>query len=149
MDGMTDTKTTTLTRIYDAPASLVFDCCLKPEHLVHWYNAGDGWTTPSAVTDPKPGGRFNIRFQSPDPKIGFDFTGTYDEIVPPAPGKSGRIKYTIDDGRPVWMEFLEKDGKTYLTLILTLENIHSEEQQRHGWGAMLENLNIYLERTAA
>jgi uncharacterized protein YndB with AHSA1/START domain len=148
---MTDVqaKTTTLTRTYDAPASLVFDCCLKPEHLIHWYNAGDGWTTPSAQTDPRPGGRFNIRFQGPDPKMGFDFTGTYDEIVPPAPGKSGRIKYTIDDGRPVWMEMLEKDGKTYLTLVLTLEGTHSEEQQRHGWGEMLKNLDTYLKRNAA
>src|SRR4051812_31343854 len=64
-DAPADPKTTPLTRTYDAPASLVFDCCLKPEHLVHWYNAGDGWTTPSAETDPRPGGRFNIRFQGP------------------------------------------------------------------------------------
>ncbi len=47
------------------------------------------------------------------------------------------------------MEFLEKDGKTYVTLILTLENTHSEEQQRHGWGVMMDNLNTYLERKAA
>jgi len=29
-----------------------------------------------------------------------------------------------------------------------LENVHSEEQQRHGWGAMLDNLTTYLERKA-
>jgi hypothetical protein len=30
-----------------------------------------------------------------------------------------------------------------------LEGTHSEEQQRHGWGEMLNNLNTYLERKAA
>ena len=39
------------------------------------------------------------------------------------------------------------DART-ITLILTLKTPHSEEQQRHGWSAMLENLNLYLERKA-
>jgi uncharacterized protein YndB with AHSA1/START domain len=95
-------KTTILTRLSDAPRELVFECWLKPEHLLHWYSAGGGWTTPYAETDPKTGGRFKIGFAAPDGKGSFDFTGTY-----------------------------------------------SEEQQRHGWGAMLENLNTYLERKAA
>lgn len=145
---MNDPVTITLARTYDAPAALIFDCWLKPEHLIHWYSAGSGWTTPHAHTDPKAGGRFNIGFRGPDGK-GFDFTGTYDEITPPTPGKSGRIKFTIDDGRPVWVEMLEKDGKTHLTLVLTLEGAHSEEQLRHGWGAMLDNLALHLERKAA
>jgi hypothetical protein len=98
---MTDAKTIVITRLFDAPRALVFECWLKPEHLLHWYSAGDGWTTPHARTDPRTGGRFNIGF-----------------------------------------------GKTLITLTLTLETTHSEEQQRHGWSAMLENLNLYLERKA-
>ena len=47
---MTD-ATITLTRLFDAPRALVFECWLKPEHLVHWYSAGDGWTTPYAESD--------------------------------------------------------------------------------------------------
>ena len=142
-------KTTILTRAYDAPAALVFECWLKPEHLLHWFGAGDGWTTPHATTDPRAGGRFNIGFAGPDGKTGFDFTGTYDEITPPAPGQNGRLAFTIDDGRPVSVEFSERGGKTHITLTLTLESTHSEEQQRHGWGAMLDNLNLHLERKAA
>src|ERR1700690_4603142 len=77
-------------------------------------------------------------------KGSFDFTGTYSEVKPPE-----RIVIMIDDGRPVTVEFKEQTGKTLVTLTLTLETTHSEEQQRHGWGAMLENLNTYLERKAA
>ena len=47
------------------------------------------------------------------------------------------------------MVFTEQNGKTRITLTLTLESTHSEEQQRHGWSAMLENLSTYLERKAA
>jgi hypothetical protein len=47
------------------------------------------------------------------------------------------------------VDFTEQGGKTLITLTLTLEDLHSEEQQRHGWGAMLANLETYLERKAA
>ena len=146
---MTDAKTTILTRIYDAPASLVFECFIKPEHLLHWYSAGGGWTTPHARSDAKVDGRFDIGFADPEGKMTFDFTGTYKEITPPAPGRNGRLHYIIDDGRPVWVEFAEAGGKTTVTLTLTLESTNSEEQQRHGWGAMLDNLDLYLERKSA
>ena len=84
-----------------------------------------------------------------DGKTGFDFTGTYDEITPPTPGRNGRLVFTIDDGRPVTVDFSQSGGKTTINLTLTLEGTHSEEQQRHGWTAMLDNLNLYLERKAA
>ena len=146
---MSDVRTITITRLFDAPRALVFECWTKPEHLLHWYSAGGGWTTPHARTDPRQGGRFNIGFAGPDGKSGFDFTGTYDEVTPPGPGKNGRIAFTIYDGRRVIVDFAGQGGKTLITLILTLETTHSEEQQRHGWSAMLENLNTYLERKAA
>jgi uncharacterized protein YndB with AHSA1/START domain len=136
--------TIVITRLFDAPRPLVFECWLKPEHLLHWYSAGEGWTTPHAQTDPRKGGRFNIGFAGPDGKSGFDFTGTYDEVKAP-----DRIAFTIDDGRPVIVDFADQGGKTLVTLTLTLETTHSEEQQRHGWSAMLENLHKYLERTHA
>jgi uncharacterized protein YndB with AHSA1/START domain len=137
---MTEAKTITITRLYDAPRSLVFDCWLKPEHLVHWYSAGDGWSTPYAESDGCTGGRFKIGFAGPDGKVAFDFTGTYDEVTAPE-----RIAFTADDGRPMRVEFSDQGGKTLVTLTLTLEPTHSEEQQRHGWTAMLANLETYLE----
>lgn len=39
---MTDAGTIILTRRFDAPATLVFECWLKPKHLLHWYSAGGG-----------------------------------------------------------------------------------------------------------
>jgi uncharacterized protein YndB with AHSA1/START domain len=146
---MPDARTILITRLFDAPAALVFECWLKPEHLIHWYSAGGGWTTPYAESDGRTNGRFKIGFAPPDGKGGFDFTGVYNEVTPPAPGRAGRIVFTIDDGRPVTVDFADQGGKTLVSLTLTLEGTHSEEQQRHGWTAMIENLGTYLERTQA
>jgi uncharacterized protein YndB with AHSA1/START domain len=137
-------KTILVTRLFDAPRELVFECWLKPEHLIHWYSAGDGWTTPYAESDGRTGGRFKVGFAAPDGKISFDFTGTYDEVTPPSV-----IAFTADDGRPMRVVFSEQGGKTMVELTLTLEPTHSEEQQRHGWTAMINNLGAYLERKAA
>lgn len=136
----TAAKTIVITRLFDAPRHLVFECWLKAEHLVHWYSAGDGWTTPHAESDGRTGGRFKIGFAAPDGKLAFDFTGTYDEVTPPE-----RIVFTSDDGRPMRVDFADQDGKTLVTFTLTLESTYSEDQQRHGWTAILANLGKYLE----
>jgi uncharacterized protein YndB with AHSA1/START domain len=141
---MTDAKTITITRLFDAPRALVFECWLKPEHLVQWYSAGDGWTTPYAQSDGRTGGRFKIGFAGPDGKLAFDFTGTYDEVTP-----LERIVLTADDGRTMRAEFSDQGGKTLVTFTLALEPTHSEEQQRHGWSNILANLGKYLDSKSA
>ena len=79
---MPDTsKEITLTRIIDAPADLVFKAWTEAEHLRQWYSP-DGFTIPSATTDAREGGAFEIVMRSPD---GYDFplTGTFREFDPP------------------------------------------------------------------
>lgn len=136
-----EAKTTTIVRLIDAPRARVYQAWLTPEDLMQWHFASEGWTTPSAKVDAHVGGKFNIRFQSPDPQVGFDFEGSFDELV-----ESERIVYTIGDGRKVWVEFADEDGKTKVTLTLTLETQHTEEQQREGWGAMVDHLGKYLSK---
>ncbi len=134
-------KTITITRTYDAPRELVFKAWLQPEHIVQWYHAGGGWTTPYAESDAKAGGALRIGFASPDGKQSFDLEGRYDEIIP-----SSRIAYTMADGRPVTIDLEESGGRTRLTLVLALEDTNSAEQQRDGWTEMLVNLETYLAR---
>ncbi len=45
-----------ITRVFDAPPELVFDCWTQPEHLQHWQGAPRGFTVTSSVSDIKPGG---------------------------------------------------------------------------------------------
>ena len=128
-----------IARTIDAPRALAFKAWIEPAHILHWYYASEGWTTPYAETDPRPGGAFRIGFGSPDGKNDFAFEGVYKTLSAPQ-----KLVFTIADGRPVTVHFAEAAGKTRITIDLTLETLHSEQQQREGWGAMLDHLGQYL-----
>ena len=135
----TQWQTTTIERFISAPRARVWKAWTDPEQLVHWFSAGEGWTTPYAKVDVRAGGKFDIGFQSPDGKTGFPFAGTYDEVVEPE-----KIAFTIGDGRPVTVLFEDLGERTRVVLTLALEKVNSEEQQRQGWTAMLVHLADYI-----
>ena len=123
-----------------APRALVFEAWTDPKHLVHWYSAGDGWTTPFADVDLRVGGEFRVGFSGPDGKHDFVFWGRYDEITPPS-----RLAATMGDGRPMTVTLTEiGKNRTHLRLEFGAEGTSSIEQQRHGWTAMVVNLAEYL-----
>ncbi len=135
-----DSNTIVIERVITAPRERVYKAFLDPEDLKAWSYATQGWTSPYAESDARPGGAFKIGFQSPDRKNDFDFGGTYDELVEPE-----RIVYTIGDGRKVWITLVEEEGKTRVILELTLETMNTAEQQREGWSGMLAHLAKHLE----
>lgn len=132
-------RTILITRELDAPRELVFEAMTKPEHIVHWHHAGDGWTTPFAETDVRPGGKLRIGYASPDGKESFVLEGTYREVVAP-----GRIVYALSDGRAVTTTLESIGRKTKVTIELTLETEYHEDLQRQGWSEHLDNLASYL-----
>ena len=129
----------TLTRLIDAPRARVYAAFLAPDDLMKWYYATDGWTTPYARIDAKPGGEFHIGFRSPDSEHEFDFWGTYDVLTEPE-----RIASTLGDGRKAEVLFADEGGKTRVTWTFEAEPTHTIEQQREGWGAQLAHLGEYL-----
>ena len=132
-------RTIVIIRVFDAPRALVFAAFTRPEHLVHWHNAGEGWTTPFADSDPRPGGALRIGYGSPDGKDDFALEATYQDIVEPE-----RLSYLMGD-RLVTVTFDDVGGKTKVTLELTLETEYHEDLQRGGWSAHLDNLAAYLQ----
>ncbi len=132
-------RTIVISRVFDAPRKLVFEAFTKPEHLVHWHHAGEGWTTPFAETDPRPGGKLRIGYGSPDGKDDFVLEGLFREVVEPK-----RIVYVMFGDRPVTVTFKDLGGKTKVDLELTLETEYHEDLQRGGWTEHLENLATYL-----
>jgi uncharacterized protein YndB with AHSA1/START domain len=132
--------TIVIERDIDAPRALVFEAWTDPKHLVHWYSAGDGWTTPFADVDLRVGGEFRVGFADPDGKHDFVFWGRYDEITPPS-----RLAATMGDGRAMSVTLTEIGrNRTHLRLEFGAENTNSIEQQRHGWTAMVVHLEQYL-----
>src|SRR5260221_273891 len=85
-------RTLTLTRVFGAPRDLVWTALTDPKHITQWMFAND-WESPSATIDLRPGGAFSIAMRPADrSQEGFDFDGTYREVMKPE-----RIAIAIGD----------------------------------------------------
>jgi len=52
-------------RHFDAPRALVFQAWTTAEHMKNWFSP-EHFTTPEAVIECRPGGRFDVCMQAPD-----------------------------------------------------------------------------------
>jgi uncharacterized protein YndB with AHSA1/START domain len=130
-------RTLTLKRVFDAPRDLVWTAYTDPKHITKWLFAND-WESPYAKIDLREGGTFSVGMRPADhSEAGFDFGGTYREIVKPE-----RIVQVTGDGRVMTTTFEEVLGGTRLTL--TLEMAMSEAQERAGWSQILDHFNAHL-----
>jgi uncharacterized protein YndB with AHSA1/START domain len=138
----------TLTRIFDAPRSLVFDAWTEPQHLIRWWGPR-GFTMPTCEMDVRAGGKYRFRMRSPEgPEVWWH--GICREIVKP-----DRIVWTcsIDDadgnsisGETVLTVTLEDQaGKTKLTLHQAMFASDTlKESHNNGWNSAMERLAEYL-----
>jgi uncharacterized protein YndB with AHSA1/START domain len=118
-----------ITRDFDAPRSLVFDCMSKPELVTRWLLGPPGWTMPVCEIDFRVGGRYRYVWRNSDgTEMGMG--GVYREIVPPE--------------KVVQTELFDMDwtgGETVGTMILTehagrttmnLTVVYSSKEARDG-----------------
>lgn len=105
-----------MTRVFDAPRSLVFDAWTKPELLKRWLGVRGGWSFAVCEVDLKVGGAYRFVWRGPDgTEMGMG--GVYREIVRPE-----RLVATEKFDDP-WYEgealdttvLVEKRGKTTVT----------------------------------
>ena len=64
-----------------APLVAVWRAYTTPEDIVQWNAASDDWHTTKASVDLRVGGTFSSRMEAKDGSFGFDFAGTYTEVV--------------------------------------------------------------------
>lgn len=141
---MSKTRITVSTTI-NAPIEKVWACWTKPEHIVNWNFASDEWCCPRATNDLEPGKSFVWRMEAKDESFGFDFTGTYSEII-----ENHSIAYTMTDGRTVSIEFTPLENGVVLSeTTFDAEGTNSDEMQRAGWQAILNNFKTYVEGIVA
>ena len=133
-------KTITINALVKAPVEKVWECWTEPEHITKWAFASDDWEAPSAENDLTVGGRFVTRMQAKDGSAGFDFGGEYTEVVP-----HEKISYTMDDGRTCVTEFVAVEDGTQITTTFEMETENSEDMQRAGWQAILNNFKKHVE----
>lgn len=105
-----------ITRIFDAPASLVFKALSQPEHVIKWFGP-KGWPLTLCEMDFRVGGSFRFAMTGPTGVQNTPFGGTYLEIVP-----DRKIVYDNGFETPgaekmvVTLTLAEEAGKTLLTM---------------------------------
>jgi uncharacterized protein YndB with AHSA1/START domain len=158
MTGTADTKTTAerelvITRILDAPRSLVFRMWTDPKHVAQWWGP-NGFTNPVCEMDPRPGGAIRIVMRAPD-GAEHPMIGTFREVVEPE-----RLVFTniaVDENGNHLLEGLttvtlaEHGGKTRLTLQtravgLVARAVRMIEGMEAGWTQSIDRLAAHVAR---
>lgn len=108
-----------VTRAFDAPRDLVFECHTEPELIRRWMLGPPGWSMPVCEVDLRVGGRYHYVWRNDEDGSEFGFRGRFLEIDSP-----GRIRHTErpddrEEGPGVdavcTLELSEQDGRTTLT----------------------------------
>jgi uncharacterized protein YndB with AHSA1/START domain len=123
----------TVEALVNAPPAEVWNAYTTPEDIKKWNTASEDWHTTRSTVDLRVGGQFSSRMEAKDGSFGFDFAGTYTNIVP-----NELIEYTFGDRTGV-VEFVPAGNGVMVRVTFDAETTHSEEQQRQGWQAILNN----------
>jgi uncharacterized protein YndB with AHSA1/START domain len=123
----------------NVPASKVWESWTDPKHITKWNSGHPDWHTPSATNDVRVGGLFSSRMEAKDGSMGFDFAGTYTEVVP-----EKRLAYTFGD-RTATVDFVSEGNKTKITETFDPETENPVEMQKAGWQTILDNFKKYTE----
>ncbi|MBF2047013.1 MAG: SRPBCC domain-containing protein [Elainella sp. C42_A2020_010] len=143
----TSERELTITRIFDAPRSLVFQVWTQPEHFARWLGPKD-FTTTFCQMDVRLGGTYRACIQSPEGTNHW-MQGIYQEIVEPE-----RLVFTFawedEQGKPkhqtlVTVTLTEQGRKTLMTFHQAIfESVESRNSHQTGWTECFDRLEVYL-----
>lgn len=125
--------------IVKAPIEKVWRKYTTPEDIVQWNAASEDWHTTRANVDLRVGGEFSSRMEAKDGSFGFDFAGTYTNVV-----TNSLLEYSFGD-RAARVEFVPTPYGITVKVTFDAETTHSVEQQQSGWQAILNNFKRYVE----
>ncbi|MCM0059716.1 MAG: SRPBCC domain-containing protein [Algoriphagus sp.] len=138
---MTPYKKVTVTALILAEKKKAWDYYTLPEHIVNWNFASDQWHCPKASNDLVVGGKYFTRMEAKFGEIGFDFEGTYTEVLPEQAG----FTFKLSDEREVSVSFTEKEGNTQVQVIFDAETENPIKLQTQGWQTILDQYKKYTE----
>ena len=131
-------KITVETKI-SAPIEQVWRAWNTPDDVKQWNAASDDWHTTKSEVDLCVGGAFSSRMEAKDGTMGFDFAGTYTNVV------EHKLIESIFGGRILLVEFITGQDGVTVRETFDPESTHSVEQQRQGWQAILNNFKKHVE----
>jgi uncharacterized protein YndB with AHSA1/START domain len=137
-----------LTRIFDAPRSLVFKAWTEPRHLARWWGPR-GFSVVSCEMDPRIGGSYRFHMRGPDGTNHWP-QGVFREIDEPERFVASWC-WTDADGKPerpetvLTVTFETVGEKTRLTLHQAVfESVAARDAHGEGWNSTFDCLAEYL-----
>ncbi len=118
-----DDREIVMTRVFEAPRTVVFDALTKPELLKQWLLGPPGWSMPLCEIDLRVGGAYRYVWRGLD-GIEMGMRGVYREIAPPERlVASEKFDQSWYPGEAVGTNVLvEQGGRTTLTLTMRYES---------------------------
>ena len=126
----------------NAPMTAVWHAYTNPDDIKQWNAASDDWHTTQASVDLRVGGQFSSRMEAKDGSFGFDFAGTYTQVVP-----LQLLEYAFGD-RTALVEFMPGTHGVTVKVTFDAETENPVEQQQEGWQSILENFRKHVEAAA-
>jgi uncharacterized protein YndB with AHSA1/START domain len=150
------TRELTLTRVFDAPRSLVFRMWTESKHMAQWWGP-HGFTNPVCEIDARPGGAIRIHMRGPDGVV-YPMVGTFRELVEPE-----RLVFTAvaqdQAGTPLLealttVTFEQQGGKTKITVQAKAVGLAPVAPQmlagmEAGWTQSLERLEALVANSSS
>jgi uncharacterized protein YndB with AHSA1/START domain len=115
-----------VTRTFDAPRELVFECHTKPEFLKRWLLGPPGWSMPGCEVDFRVGGKYLYTWRNDADGSEFSIGGVHREIVPPE--RIVTLENFMGDEALCTLTLTEKDGRTTLVQTMQFENREKRDQ---------------------
>jgi uncharacterized protein YndB with AHSA1/START domain len=135
---MNASKITVETKVM-APIEEVWRAWNTPHDIMQWNAASEDWHTTKSVVDLRAGGTFCSHMEAKDGSVGFDFTGTYTNIIP------HKLIEASFGNRTLVVEFMPEANGVTVRETFDAESTHSTKQQREGWQAILDNFKRHVE----
>jgi uncharacterized protein YndB with AHSA1/START domain len=142
----------TITRLFDAPRSLVWKAWTDPAHMARWWGP-KGYDNPVCDLEVRPGGKIHIEMRGPDGTV-YPMKGSFDEIVEPERlvltcGAIEKPDGTFQLEVHTTVTFAEQGGKTKLTMTAHVLRIDpgaefAGDGMEQGWTESFERLAAHV-----
>lgn len=141
-----------VSRLFDAPRDLLFDCHTKPELVRRWLLGPDGWSMPVCEIDLRVGGSYRYVWRNDADGREFGMGGVYQEIA--APGRIVHTERFEDDESLCTLTLVEEGGRTRITQIMQFASQAVRDAalatgMTDGMGASFDRLEGMLEQQDA
>lgn len=148
--GTSDLGEVVLSRTYDAPQALVFECMITPEHLTHfWGPVGVSTPIGNITIDPRPGGVFETIMVDDASGAEYPSRGVFVEVSPP-----DRLVWTeadVEGAMTTTSTFVDLgDGRTRVDIVQTnVPATYRSPEAQAGMQSSFDRFAAYLATLAS